>query len=79
MRGLMLADAVVVDPQALLHIGPVVLDDDIGALGELLEDLDALLGLEVERHGSLVAMQVLEIRAGARSTEPGLVGSGPRS
>ena len=53
----------VVDLEPVLHVGAVVLDDDVGLLRELHEDRVAFLALEVERHRLLVAMQVLEVEA----------------
>ena len=55
------AERLVVDAEAVLDVGPEVLDDDVGPGGELLEDLDAARVLEVERHRALVAVQVLEV------------------
>ena len=60
------AERLVVDAEAVLHVGPEVLDDHVGAGGELLEDLDAARVLEVERHRPLVAVQVLEVELVAR-------------
>ena len=62
----------VIDAQANLHVGPVVLDHDVGGLRELHEDLHAFSVLEVERDRALVAMQVLEVRAFSRSAHRGL-------
>ena len=45
----------------MLHVGFVVLDDDIGALGELHKDRVALIAFEVQGHCPLVAVQVLKI------------------
>ena len=45
----------------MLHVGFVILDDHIGALGELHKDRVALIAFEVQRNRPLVAMQVLEI------------------
>ena len=42
------AAGLIVDAEATLDVGTVVLDDDIGSLGELEEDLDRLGLLEVE-------------------------------
>ena len=58
-----LGHGVVIDMQSVLHIGAVILDDDVGLLSELHEDRVAFLALEVERHRLLVAMQVLEVEA----------------
>jgi hypothetical protein len=51
----------VIDAEPVLHIGFVILDDDIGAAGELHEDRAALVAFEVEGHRPLVAVQVLKI------------------
>jgi hypothetical protein len=58
-----LGHGVVVDLEAMLHVGTIVFDDDVGLGRELHEDLVAFLALEVERHRLLVAMQVLEVEA----------------
>jgi hypothetical protein len=47
----------------MLDVRSVVLDDDIGALGEAMKDRPALRLLEIEGDAALVAMQVLEIEA----------------
>ena len=51
----------VIDAEPVLHVGFVILDDHIGALGELHKDRVALIAFEVQRNSPLVAMQVLEI------------------
>src|SRR5258708_7493444 len=56
-----LAHRFVIDAEPVLHVGFVVLDDDIGALGELHKDRAALIAFEVQGHCPLVAVQVLEI------------------
>jgi hypothetical protein len=58
---------VVVDAQAVLHVGAVVLDHHVGVADELEEDLASLRRLQVEGHRPLVAVEVLEIRALART------------
>ena len=65
--GIDLLHRLVVDLEAVLHVGAVVLDDDVGLLGELHEDRVTFLALEVERDRLLVAMQVLEVEAVARA------------
>ena len=55
------AAGVVVDAEASLDVGAVVLDDDVGALDQGEEDLDGLGLLEVEGEGALVAVQVEEV------------------
>src|SRR5256885_4838026 len=62
-----LRERLVIDAQAELHIGTIVLDDDVGGLRELHEDCHTLLRLQVEGDRALVAVQVLEIRAVARA------------
>src|SRR6185437_7673280 len=56
-----LAQRLVVDAEAALDVGPEVLDQHVGPGDELLEDLDTLGVLEIERHRALVAVQVLEV------------------
>ena len=63
MRGLRFLHGFEIDAKALGDAGPHVLDDDVGLFGEPHEDLAALVGLQVQRDGALVAMQVLEVRA----------------
>jgi hypothetical protein len=63
-----LADALVIDAEFCFDVGPEVLDDDVGPPGQAVEDLEALRLLQVERHRSLVAVQVLEVRAVPRPT-----------
>ena len=53
----------VIDAEPVFHAGAVVLDDDIGVLRHRQEYLAALVGLEVQRHRPLVAMEVLEVEA----------------
>ena len=62
------AQGFVVDAEALLHAGAVVLHDDIRIARELLEDRHALGISEVERHAPLVAVQILEVEAMAIAT-----------
>src|SRR5262249_43400792 len=50
--------ALVVDAEAPLDVGTIVLDHDIGRPRELLEDGHALRLAEVQSHGLLAAMQV---------------------
>ena len=73
----------------MLHVGAEVLDDDVGVLRELEEDLAALGALQVERDRALVAVQVLEVgavrgcrRCASPSAPPGgsiLITSAPQS
>ena len=51
-----------IDAEALGDAGPHVLDDHVGLFGQPHQDLAALVGLQVQRDGALVAMQVLEVR-----------------
>ena len=55
-------ERVVVELQPCLHVGPEVLDQHVGLLDHAIEDRTALVAAQVERHASLVAMLVLEIR-----------------
>ena len=74
-----LLDRLVVDLEAVLHVGAVVLDDHVGLLRELHEDRVAFLALEVERDRLLVAVQVLEVEAVAAAAHGvGAAGFGRR-
>ena len=53
---------VVVDAQARLHVGAVVLDDHVGLRDHAPQHAQPVGTLEIERHAALVAMQVLEVR-----------------
>ena len=57
----------VVDTEAMLDVGAVILDEDVGGRGEAPQNLNALGSFEVERHAALVAMEILEIEAVARA------------
>lgn len=70
MRGLMVLRTLVVDPQPVLDVGPVVLDDDVGRLDHAAEDLDPLRRLEIERQRAFVAVQVQHVVAVARTADP---------
>ena len=61
-----LGEVLVVDAEPALHVRPIVLDDDIRLLDELLERRDAFLALQVERDAALVAVQILKIRTQPR-------------
>ena len=65
-RGL-IAQRLVIDPQAMLHVGPVVFDQHVRAFCQPHQDLASFRVLEVERHAALVAMQVLEVKVMART------------
>ena len=56
-------EILVVDAEAALDVGPVVLDHDVGLLHQLLEDRHRLGVAQVQRHRLLVAMEVLEVEA----------------
>jgi hypothetical protein len=58
-----------IDAEAPGDAGPHVLDDDVGLFGEPHQNFAAFIGLQVERDGALVAMQVLEIGAIAPSDQ----------
>ena len=62
-----LLQVLVVDAEPALHVGAEVLDHDVGLLHHLEERGAAFLGLQVERHAPLVAVQVLEVGALART------------
>ena len=57
-----LSDRLEIDAEPSCDARAHVLDDDVGLFGKPHEDLAALVGLQVERDGALVAMQVLEVR-----------------
>ncbi len=62
-------EVVVADPEPLLDVGPEVLDHDVRALDHPQQDLAPGLRLEVEGQAALVAVQVLEVGAGARAAQ----------
>ena len=62
-----LRQRLVVDAEALLHVGPEILDHDVGLLDHALERGDAFRLLQIERHAPLVAVQVLKVAAFARA------------
>ncbi len=62
-----LLEVLVVDLEPLLHVGPEILDHDVGLLHHALERGEPLGRLEVQRDGALVAMQVLEVGPLARA------------
>ncbi len=53
----------VVDAEAVLHVGPEVLEQHVGLLRELLQHRDALGLLQVQRDRALVAVRVLVVGA----------------
>ena len=57
-----LRERLVVDAEAVLHVGPEVLDHHVGLLDQAQEDREAFRRLQVERDAALVAVQVLEVR-----------------
>ena len=59
----------VIDPEAGFHVGAEVLDEHIGLGREAAKGCSSLGRFEVERNAAFVAMQVLEIRAVARTTQ----------
>ncbi len=61
-----LGERLVVDAEPLLHVGPEILDHDVGLLDHALEGGEAFGRLQIERHAALVAMQVLKVAALAR-------------
>ena len=71
-----LLQALVVDAEAKLHVGAVILDHDVGLLHQLHEDRPAVGLLQVERDRPLVAVQILEIRPVARPAHVALGDAG---
>jgi hypothetical protein len=57
-----LFERLVIDPEAVLDVGAVILDHDIGGLHEPHEHFARFRKLEIERHCPLVAVQVLHVR-----------------
>ena len=55
-------DRGVVDTESMFDVGAHVLDDHVGSCRELHEQRKALGCLQIDRDGSFVAMQVLEVR-----------------
>ena len=51
----------VIDPETMLHVRAIVLDDHVRALGELEENPASLLILQIQGHAAFVAVQVLVI------------------
>ena len=51
-----LGAGLVVDPQAMFHVWPIVFHDDISSLHEIEKDLLSVLGFQIEGHTALVAM-----------------------
>ena len=56
----------VIDAEAELDVGAVILDQDVGALDQAAEDGEAVGMLQVDRDAALVAVEVLEIGIVAR-------------
>ena len=55
-------EGLVVETEPRLHIGTEILDHNVGPADHSIEDRAAFLAAEIERHTTLVAMLVLEIR-----------------
>ena len=70
------AERVVAEPQALGHAGPVVLDEDVGALRQPLDDLHAFRALEVHGEPTLAAVHRHERRAVAVLRDRGQLARG---
>ena len=51
-----------VHPEPLRRAHPVVLDEHVGVANQVVEHLDAFRGLEIDGHGTLVAVQSQEGR-----------------
>jgi hypothetical protein len=58
-----LRERLVVDAEAVLHVGTEVLQQHVGLLDQLLQHRDALRLLQVERDRALVPVRVLVVRA----------------
>ena len=58
------------DPEPVLDVGAEVLDHYVGALDQAQQDVPPFRRLEVQGQAPLVAVQVLEVRSGARAAEP---------
>ncbi|MGY3220527.1 hypothetical protein ACVIM5_001134 [Bradyrhizobium sp. USDA 4512] len=54
-------EALIVDAELLLHVGAEILDHDVGLGGEALEHGEPALVFQVQRHGPLVAVQILKV------------------
>ena len=50
------AQALIVDAELFLHVGPEILDHDVGLFGKPLEHFQPLRVLQIERHRTLVAV-----------------------
>ena len=68
MRLLIFASVLVVDAEALLHVGAEILHHHVGLLHHAFEGGDPFGRFQVQRHAALVAMQVLEVRTLAGPT-----------
>src|SRR5262245_42589592 len=51
----------IVDAKSMLHVRAVVLDHDVGLFRQFEKDVAPFRRLQVERHGALVPVQVLEV------------------
>ena len=70
----LLRDRLVVDAQAVLHVGAEVLDHDVRAAREPHEQLPPARLLQIQREAALVAVQVLEVEAVAVAAQRLLAG-----
>ena len=69
--GVVLTDLVDRDPQLLLHLGELVGQEDVAGGGELVDDLDALVGVEVDGEALLAPVGVLEQHVDLRARHGG--------
>ena len=60
--GVTASERLVADVEAVLDVGPVVLDDDVGAVRQPQEHVEPGRRLQVDDGAALVAMQVLKVR-----------------
>src|SRR5205823_10528228 len=56
-----LAERRIIDPEAGLHVGPEVLDDDVRLGSQPPEDVESGARLQIQRDAPLVAVHVLEV------------------
>ena len=62
-----LLERLVIDAEAVLHIGAEVLDHHVGLFDQPLEHREPLRRFQIERHAAFVALKILEVGAFART------------
>ena len=65
-----LLQRLIIDAEAVLHVGPEVLDHDVGLFDQPLEGRETLRRFQIERHAAFVALKILEVGAFARTARP---------